>query len=174
LSRNDEGEIYLLHENAVDDPGYRRFLSRLATPLLERLRGPCQGLDFGSGFAPALAEMLRAEGHEVSLHDSFFQPNLEALERRYDFVTATEVVEHLHEPGRELERLWGCLREGGWLGIMTKLVRDQTAFSTWHYIRDPTHVCFFSRHTWRWWAALYGAQLEFVDNDVILLRKPPL
>ena len=28
---------YRLHRNAIDDPGYRAFLGRLATPLLKRL-----------------------------------------------------------------------------------------------------------------------------------------
>jgi hypothetical protein len=54
---------------------------------------------------------------------------------------------------------------------MTKLVRDRSAFATWHYIRDPTHVCFFSRATWRWWADGCGAGLTFVGDDVILLHR---
>ncbi len=54
---------------------------------------------------------------------------------------------------------------------MTKLVRDRAAFATWHYKNDPTHVCFFSARTWRWWARHQGARVEFVGDDVILLAK---
>ena len=60
------------------------------------------------------------------------------------------------------------------MGVMTKLVRDRAAFSTWHYKNDPTHVCFFSAATWSWWARQNGAALELHGADVILLRKPRL
>ncbi len=46
------------------------------------------------------------------------------------------------------------------------------AFGLWHYKNDPTHVCFFSRDTWQWWARQCGAGLEFIGSDVMLLQKP--
>jgi hypothetical protein len=116
--------------------------------------------------------MLRRGGFEVSLYDVFYQPEESVLTGQYDFICATEVVEHLHRPGPELQRLWPLLAAGGWLGIMTKLVRDRAAFATWHYKNDPTHVCFFSQQTWRWWARQQGASVEFIGADVILLGKP--
>jgi SAM-dependent methyltransferase len=171
LSAARERAEYELHENVVDDPGYRHFLSRLSEPLLERLPPGACGLDFGCGPGPALAAMLREAGCSVNLYDCFYRPDAGALQRRYDFISATEVVEHLHRPGVELERLWRCLRPGGVLGVMTKLVRDREAFAGWHYKNDLTHVCFFSRATWRWWASRYEASLEFAAADVILLGK---
>lgn len=163
---------YDLHDNRVDDPAYRRFLSRLADPLLARLEAPCHGLDFGSGPGPALAAMLEEAGHRVSLYDPFYAPDRTVFAARYAFVTATEVVEHLHRPGEELDRLWSLLEPGGWLGIMTKLVTEREAFRGWHYKNDPTHVCFFSRRSWVWWAAEKGVRPEFEAADVILLRRP--
>jgi SAM-dependent methyltransferase len=171
LRRGEEFAQYLLHENAVHDAGYRRFLSRLAAPLLARLPAPASGLDFGCGPAPALAVLLAEHGHRVELHDSFFCPNPRALSRRYDFITASEVVEHLYAPGTVLAQLWDCLRPGGWLAVMTKLARDRDAFEGWHYRRDPTHVCFFSRESWRWWGQQYGAVPLFHGEDVILLQR---
>ncbi|MDO8861764.1 class I SAM-dependent methyltransferase [Haliea sp. E1-2-M8] len=171
LAPEREKAEYDLHQNRPDDPAYRGFLGRLAGPLLQRLAAGCSGLEFGCGPGPALAAMLREAGHRVSLYDPFYFPNPGALEVCYDFITATEVVEHLHRPGAELERLWALLRPGGTLGIMTKLVRDREAFATWHYKNDPTHVCFFSRDTWNWWAQCHGATAVFPENDVILLRK---
>ena len=172
LSRQAERAEYDLHCNDIDDPRYRAFLSRLATPLLARLSPASRGLDFGCGPGPALAHMLREAGHEVALYDSFYQPALDVLGGQYDFICATEVVEHLHAPGRELARLGSLLAPGGWLGVMTKLVRDREAFSRWHYKNDPTHVCFFSTGTWQWWAQRHGALLEFIGADVILLGRP--
>lgn len=171
LSREAELAEYELHRNAIDDPGYRRFLSRLAEPLQARLKPGARGLDFGCGPGPALAHMLREAGFQVCLYDSFYAPDASVWERHYEFICATEVVEHLHMPGPELERLWSCLEPGGWLGIMTKLVRDVDAFSRWHYKNDATHVCFFSDATWQWWATTHDTAAELIGADVILLRK---
>lgn len=172
LSLLAERAEYDKHENAVDDPGYRRFLSRLSEPLLDLLPPGSAGLDFGCGPGPALAAILSEAGHEVTLYDSYYQPEARVLLSSYDFIVATEVVEHLHRPGEELTRLWSLLRPGGWLGVMTKLVIDREAFSRWHYKNDQTHVVFFSRATWEWWARQQGAKLRFVGNDVMLLAKP--
>jgi len=173
LSRDEERAHYALHQNHIDDPGYRAFLSRMMYPLIERLTPGAQGLDFGCGPGPALAHMLRGAGFGVALYDSFFVPEEEMLDACYDFLCATEVVEHLYRPGRELERLWALLQPGGWFGIMTKLVRDPIAFASWHYKSDPTHVCFFSVDTWRWWARQHDASLEIIGADVILLQRLP-
>ena len=172
LDREAEEACYRLHENALDDPGYRAFLSRLAAPVLSQLPEGARGLDFGCGPEPALAAMFSEAGHEVALYDSFFFPEPDALNRRYDFITASEVVEHLHEPGPVIGQLWSVLRPGGLLGIMTKLLRGREAFAQWHYIRDPTHVCFFSRQTWQWWGKARGVTPSFFGQDVILFRKP--
>ena len=172
LDPTQEKAEYDLHRNEVSDPGYRRFLSRLADPLLERIPEGARGLDFGCGPGPALAAMLGEAGCQIQLFDVFYYPQPAALERSYQFITATEVVEHLHNPGQELAHLWRLVESGGYLGIMTKLVRDAAAFATWHYKNDPTHVCFFSEQTWRWWADINGARLERFGADVILLGKP--
>ena len=162
---------YRLHRNHVDDPRYRAFLSRMLDALVQRLPPGARGLDFGCGPGPALAHMLREAGFPVALYDRFFAPHEDVFDASYDFITATEVVEHLHRPGRELERLWQMLPPQGWLGIMTKLVREPTEFARWHYKNDPTHVCFFSTATWRWWALQHGATLENIGADVILLQR---
>jgi len=171
LDRNAEMAEYALHQNDTHDSGYRAFLSRVMQPLVARLPPGARGLDFGCGPGPALATMLREAGFEMAVYDSMFAPDARAFENRYDFICATEVVEHLHFPGRELDRLWSLLVPLGWLGIMTKLVRDPDAFSRWHYKNDPTHVCFFSADTWRWWAQQRKAALELIGADVILLQR---
>ena len=84
LTRDEEKAEYDLHRNDPDDAGYRRFLSRLAEPLLQRLAPGSSGLDFGCGPGPALAAMLREAGHEVVLYDSFYAADAAVLERRYE------------------------------------------------------------------------------------------
>ena len=56
-------------------------------------------------------------------------------------------------------------------GIMTKLVLDKRAFSSWHYINDATHVCFYSTATFKWLAEKWGAGIDFVEKDAIILTK---
>ncbi|MAX32865.1 MAG: methyltransferase, partial [Halomonadaceae bacterium] len=59
----------------------------------------------------------------------------------------------------------------GWLGLMTKRVTSHQAFTDWHYILDPTHVCFFSEASFRWLAERLDMELSFADHDVVLLRR---
>ncbi len=172
LSADKEKAEYDLHENSLEDAGYREFLSRVQRPLIERIKPAARGLDFGCGPGPALSIMLAGQGYAMSIYDSFYYDDKAVLDRRYDFVTATEVVEHLFDPGKVLPQLWSLLERGGVLALMTKLVIDKQAFANWHYKNDPTHVCFFSQPTFEWLAGNWNAQLEFIGDDVIILTKP--
>lgn len=171
LTTKAEKKEYDLHTNDTTEPGYRRFLSRLSKPMLELLDSGQKGLDFGCGPGPVLHHLLKDHGHAMDLYDPFYVNNTDVFSNTYDFITATEVVEHLHHPGQIFDRLFGLLRCGGWLGIMTKLILDRESFSRWHYIRDLTHVCFYSRATFAYIAQRYNTSLFFVGDDVILLQK---
>lgn len=172
LTAEREKAEYDLHRNDVSDPGYRRFLARMAAPLLARLPVPAQGLDFGCGPGPALAAMLREAGHSCALYDLYYFPDEQVLRTRYDFITATEVVEHLANPRAVLARLWACLKPGATLALMTKRVQDAEAFRHWHYKNDPTHITFFSVGSFAWLAQHWGATLELIDSDVVFFTKP--
>ncbi|MBC2714777.1 MAG: class I SAM-dependent methyltransferase [Desulfobacteraceae bacterium] len=174
LSADDEKAEYDLHENIPGDPAYRRFLNRLFTPIQERIQANSRGLDFGSGPGPTLSLMFEESGYLMEIYDKFYAKNSQALEKQYDFITATEVVEHLHNPEKTLARLWGCLKTSGWFGIMTKLAIGKKAFAQWHYKNDLTHVCFFSRRTFAWLAGRWQADLVLLDKDVILFNKPKI
>lgn len=172
LSPEQEKAVYDQHQNNPDDMGYRQFLGRLATPLVERLpAGPLDGLDFGSGPGPTLSIMLDEMGYNMAIYDPYFAPDPSVLTRQYDFVTCTEAIEHFNQPAKEWGLLLSMIKPGGWLGLMTKLATDAEAFTRWHYKNDPTHVSFFSRDTFRFLAQRDGLEVEFVGNDVILLRK---
>lgn len=172
LDADAEQAVYALHDNAVDDPGYRAFLRRLADPLCEQLSPGAVGLDFGCGPGPALARMLETDGFSMRLYDPFFHRDDAALATTYDFITCTEVVEHLHRPAEVFRTLHDLLRPGGWLGIMTCFQTDDDRFDQWHYRRDPTHVVFYREATFHWLAAAWGWHLEIPRKDVVLMRKP--
>ncbi len=171
LTPEQERAVYDLHDNDPDDPGYRRFLSKLTTPLLDRLPAGAHGLDFGCGPGPALARMMEEAGMTVSLYDPFFYPQPATLEQRYDFVTCTEVVEHLHQPGAVFRQLDRLVKPGGWLGVMTCFQTEDSKFANWHYRRDPTHVVFYREATMAWLAEKLGWTMEVPVKDVVLFRK---
>jgi SAM-dependent methyltransferase len=171
LSAEQERAEYALHQNHPDDLGYRRFLGRVFEPLNDCLPAASCGLDFGCGPGPTLSVMLEEAGHRVALYDPFFFPDLPWKHQQYDFITATEVVEHLHTPGIVLQELVSQLKPAGWLAIMTKRVANREAFITWHYKNDPTHVCFFHEDTFHWVANHLHLRLEFYGNDVVLLQR---
>ena len=162
---------YDLHQNNPQDQGYRQFLLRLVEPLQQQLPAEAKGLDFGCGSGPTLSVMMAEAGWAMQLYDIFYYPDKAALQSRYDFITATEVVEHLHQPGEVLTQLWQQLNPGGYLALMTKLVIDPQAFARWHYKNDPTHVCFFSRSSFEFLARQWCAKLSFIAKDVIFLQK---
>lgn len=172
LNAEREKAHYDLHENDPSDQGYRRFLSRMAEPMAERLIVPSNGIDFGCGPGPTLSIMMEEQGHTMALYDIYYYPDKQVLDTTYDFMTATEVIEHLYDPKSVWQQWLSLVKPGGWIGVMTKLVKDVEAFAGWHYKNDLTHVSFFSQATFKYLAARDGLQLEFIGNDVILLRKP--
>ena len=169
-----ERDHYLTHENDPDDPGYRRFLSKLTGPLLQALKPGLHGLDYGCGPGPALAAMLREAGHGVALYDPLFRPDTAVLARAYDFITCTEVIEHLHHPAEEFDNLDRMLRPGGWLGLMTCFQTDDDRFANWRYRKDPTHVVFYRAATLAKIAEQRGWTCLIPVKDAALMRKPGL
>ena len=173
ISRQREKARYDQHLNDPSDLRYRQFLSRLADPLTQRVPAGAVGLDFGSGPGPTLGPMLTEAGLTVHLYDPFYAPDPEVWRRRYDFITASEVIEHLHTPQQELTRLFSVLAPGGYLAVMTRWVKSRSSFANSRYIRDPTHVCFYSVATCHWIANEWQTSLELPDTNVALFRSTP-
>lgn len=173
LSKEEEKSRYDLHQNSPLDPGYRKFLNRLFNPLAKLLSHQSSGLDFGCGPGPTLSVMFEEKGHTVKLYDYFYHPDTSVLQQKYDFITATEALEHLHHPQKDLNQIWSCLKPDGYLGIMTKHALELKDFTNWHYKNDSTHVCFFSQKTFKWLAGKWQADLTFADKDVVIFHKQP-
>jgi len=171
LSEKDEKEIYDRHENSPKDDRYRKFLSRLFIPFIEKIHPNSKGLDFGSGSGPTLSVMLEEVGHSMKIFDKYYFNEPEALHDSYDFITATEVFEHLKRPGVEIERLINLLNPFGFLGVMTKFASDLEHFKDWHYKNDPTHICFYSLKTIDWINNKYGLKSTVFGSDVVIFEK---
>lgn len=173
LDPEAEKARYDLHENNPDDPGYRKFLNQLATPLLERLDPPpLRGLDFGSGPGPTLPIILAEHGYIMRIYDHFYAPNPRVLEVYYDFVTCTDTVEHFYTPRVEWRLLVDLVKPGGCLGIMTLVLPSLDEFPRWYFKNDLTHVSFYSQNTFRYLARQESLTVEFIGANVILFHKP--
>lgn len=172
LSRDEEKARYDLHENDVSDAGYRAFLSRATDEVIRLIPPPALGLDYGCGPGPALVAMMREKGYQMRAYDKFYLDDSTVFDFRYDFITCTEVVEHLSEPARELDRIWNLLHPGGLLIIQTKRVTGDERFKTWFYRNDPTHIAFYAVETFKCIAGARRAEVFFPADDVAILRKP--
>lgn len=171
LNPEEEKSRYDQHENDPKDPNYREFLSQLFNPLSKKLSPESTGLDFGSGPGPTLNIMFEEAGHSMNIYDPFYANDPSVFDQQYDFITTTETAEHLFHPQLEFEKLWSCLKSGGYLGIMTKMVPSNDQFAGWHYMRDDTHVTFYSRETFLWMAYNWKAEVEFHGDRVIIFHK---
>ena len=79
---------------------------------------------------PALIAMGREAGYQMAGYDKFYADEPELLAQQYDFITSTEVIEHIATPRAVLERLWGCLKPGGLLVLQTQRVLGTSAFGS--------------------------------------------
>lgn len=172
LTSEQEKAEYDLHENNPEDEGYHQFLSRCFDPVVDRLPDSSEGLDFGCGPGPLLAEMFERAGYSMSVYDPYFAPSKEVLSKPYNFVTCTEVIEHVSRPNEVWSLLSDLLLPGGLLAVMTKRVATSERFKNWHYKNDRTHICFYSEATFEWLSSQLELEYEVVGDDVVLFSKP--
>jgi len=171
LSKKDEKARYDSHNNNSEDDRYRNFLSQLLNPLQERIPKNASGLDFGSGPGPTLSLMLEERGYSVDLYDKFYARNDAVFDKQYDFITASEVVEHLRQPLVELSRLMELLKTNGVLAIMTQILTPQIDFEQWYYKNDPSHVGFFSEKSLNYLVEKWQAELYVISERVVIFKK---
>lgn len=167
----EEKARYLTHENSPESEGYCNFLSRIIPPLTEVFPPPGSGLDFGCGTSPVLVGLLEKQGYRMNSYDPFFKNDRTLLDQYYDFITSTEVFEHLHTPKKELELLLSLLPQGGVLAVMTNFLYEEIDFNSWYYRRDNTHVSFYTEQTFSWIAEHYHCTLSFCSDNIAILKK---
>ncbi|WP_321540387.1 methyltransferase domain-containing protein [Flavobacterium piscinae] len=61
------------------------------------------GLDFGSGTNSVIVKLLKDKNYNIVEYDPFFSNQPEVLEKRYDYITCCEVIEHFHHPFEEFK-----------------------------------------------------------------------
>ena len=171
ISFNEEKKHYLKHNNSLNDQGYRSFLLSLVKPLKEKISLNDFGLDYGCGYAPALADILKKDGYNIDVYDPFFFPNENIFLKTFKFITCSEVVEHLFKPYEEFVKINNLMDYNAWLGVMTSFMTEDYLFKNWHYRRDPTHVVFYKKKTFEVIAKQHNWNVLFPSKNIVLFNK---
>jgi SAM-dependent methyltransferase len=167
-NRVQEKEHYLHHRNSPQDQGYVKFLNRAIQPLFPFLKAGMHALDYGCGPGPAMDHILKEFGISCDNFDPIFFPD--GIKRgQYDLITATECVEHFHNPGQEFEKIMAILKSGGFLTIMTEIYKNEEQFTNWYYLNDPTHISFYKSETMVWIGKNFGLHLIHTDNHRVFV-----
>jgi len=164
---------YDLHENSEESEGYIAYFQRFLDFLLPRIPKPKSALDFGCGESTLLANLLKAEGIACDYFDPIYHPDTLDTEKKYDLIVSTEVFEHLHQPLKVFEELLSQLNPQGYLAIQTQFCpKKRSAFLTWYYHKDPTHIAFFSIQSFMYLCERYHCDL-IADNgkNMVLIQK---
>lgn len=176
---SDEGQKarYELHENTLQDAGYRTYLEKFLSQSLSAYqeyagKQPETVLDFGSGPDPCLVQLIKEKGLEAWGWDPFF--NRDGLSgypvsRGFDLVTCLEVAEHFENPEESFRYLTSLVKRGGMAVIGTNLIPDENKqpFAQWWYRFDPTHVTFYTLKGLQTVASSAGLSYVHSLNDKI-------
>lgn len=163
---------YRQHENTIDNAGYVERFHRLISLLREKTPEARRILDYGCGHPSVFVDLLKSAGYEAVGYDPLFAPNAR-LAPAFDAVVSVETFEHFADPANDLARIASLLHPGGILAIMTLFHRGPESLEDWWYVRDPTHVSFYSPATIRFISEAYGFTPLLIDDKSIafLLKR---
>jgi len=148
-------------------------LERPVRLLHEHGRDVHRVLDYGCGPGPVLVELLCRAGYDAVGYDPNFAPDTD-LAHPFDAVISTETFEHLTQPKKDIARIVELIRPGGYLCVMTSFHPGPEKIEDWWYVRDPTHVSFYSRKAMAWICGAFGLSLLSCDEkNLTLMRRAP-
>jgi 2-polyprenyl-3-methyl-5-hydroxy-6-metoxy-1,4-benzoquinol methylase len=183
-------KIEPLYSNLVDNEYQDSIVTRKRTfaRVLERIRDLRPNsrtlLDVGAGIGALCAEAKRAgfqvEGVEPSawavaegrrrgivLHEGYF-PHPDLNGRKFDVITALDVIEHVSRPIELLKGCHKCLVPGGLLVLVTPDVgslASRVMGQRWWHFRFA-HIGYFSRNTLKAALKASGFALESIEAYV--------
>ena len=151
-----------------DEPSDRKDWSLVAEYLGQHAGAGASVLDFGcytGGLLGQLGSRYARFGVEVNTQagkvaqektGAEVVPSLEsfAADRKFDFVTAVDVVEHFADPGSTIASLLAIVKPGGALLITTGDADNwlwRLSGAHWWYAHYPEHLAFVSEHWIRDW-----------------------
>ena len=171
ITREKEQARYEKHNNDITDKKYQDFMSPIVDMVIKNQQLCEKWLDFWAGTGPVVTYMLEQKWFHLKLYDPFFHNYPALLKQKYDFIIATEVVEHFYNPLKEFELLYNLLNQGWKLYIMTNLYSPEIDFWKWYYKNDITHVFFYSEDAFKYIKNHWGWENYLRHNRCIILEK---
>jgi SAM-dependent methyltransferase len=174
VDHDAEFKNYQKHDNSFACGGYVKMFEDLITQVINPYKSHIKtALDFGCGEGQVLGTLLTQQGIETDHYDLYFYPQKVYENKTYDLITSTEVFEHLKNPSGVFEKLTKHLNPKGYLILMTKFTPNKDdEFLKWWYIRDITHIGFFTPQSFEILARNYGLTLiKTLNDDTVIFQK---
>ena len=156
---------WLGQEVGMDNPVFKKLTNRKmdkAYSFYKKNNGGNQALVVGCGYGFEV-EFLIKKGWKITGFDispdavetckqryegKFFVHDVEKpIEGKYDLIVASEVLEHLPNPGKAIENMNSCLLDSGYLIASTP--NRQSVYNFFNKKFDPTHISIKSSKEWR-------------------------
>lgn len=158
------------------DPDFARerpdYISRIIAGNLSGMKAEIFNLDYGGG-AGRLSELLVAQGFAGSdVYDPHFS-DAPVPSRRYELVTAFEVVEHSRDPLGTFRDAMSFLEEDGALLFSTQLAGRGTAPDWWYIAPRNGHVSLHTERSLRHLARECGAAYLPLGAGLHLFYRNP-
>ncbi len=126
-------------------------------------------LDFGSGPEPVLVQLLNRDyNFEIDHYDLHYSPKKVYINKKYNVVVSTEVIEHIKNPMETFKLIYELLESGGIFAFMTLYHYDDfDRFIKWWYRRDNTHISFYNDVTLEKIVNILGFRILYTDHKRI-------
>jgi len=166
---HSEKERYALHNNTADNEVYVTYLKEFTREIERVPVSNPRVLDFGSGQDKVLTHILRESGYNCYAYDPLYEIGREHLSEKFDVIILCEVVEHLRDIRKELGLIRKLLKQKGYGIIRTELYEDRDMFADWWYVKDITHINFFSLYTMEKLADLIGKGIFYTNRKNVVI-----
>ncbi len=168
-----EKKHYDNHDNNLDSLGYVKMFENLidefVTPLNYEIK---TALDFGCGEGEVLPILLERRNIPCDRYDLFYFPKKVHSGKKYDLIVSTEVFEHLSEPLEVFKNLLLHINKNGYILLMTAFhPSNDEKFLKWFYIKDVTHIGFFSMKTFEYIATKLNLKIVKYNSKNSIMFK---
>jgi hypothetical protein len=133
-------------------------------------------LDYGGGDG-LMSNILKSKGWKSESYDPYGQSSHQLPNKKYNFITAFEVLEHTIQPIETIKTICSMLDDEGILMLTTGLtdqqVDDNRKLSWWYFAPRNGHISIFSSRSISLLAEKLGFNITYFEGKFIFYKKLP-